>query len=284
MTVDDFVDMHRRRLPVEVLCAAISHKRSTYYARKRRPGSSRTQRDHKLAKQIAAVRRGYNKARGRRTVVRALRRKGISCSEKVVGRVMRENGWFGAPRARRQRPAIPVQISHRDLVQRQFWASAPNQVWWGDVKEIQTREGELFLSSLQDAYSRYIVGFAFSSNNDTNLTSSALARAVRNRKPGRGMIHHTDRGGPYTSWAYQAQLEQLGALPSVSRPGVPHDNACIESWHSTLQREFLAFHRFETRDQAIREITGWIRHFNKHRFHSTLGYLSPVEHEAHNVA
>lgn len=284
MTVDDFVDMQRGRHSVSVLCDAISHKRSTYYARKRRPESSRAKQDRKLAREIAAVRRGHNRSRGRRTVARALQRKGTASGEKRIGRVMRENGWFGAPQPRRPRPAIPVPISHRDLLQRQFWASAPNEKWWGDVKEIATGEGKLFLASLQDAFSRYIVGFAFSATNDTDLTSSALARAARNRKPGRGMIHHTDRGGPYTSWAYQAELEKLGAKPSVSRPGVPHDNACIESFHSTLQRELLAYHRFKTREEAIRVITGWIRHFNRYRFHSTLGYLSPAEHEAHNVA
>lgn len=284
MTVDDFVDIHRGRLSVAVLCDAISHKRSTYYARKRRPGSSRAKRDRKLAQEIKKVRLGHNRSRGRRTVTRALQRKGITSSEKLVGRVMRENGWFGVPRPVRSRPAIPVPISHRDLLQRQFWAAGPNQKWWGDVKEIWTREGKLFLASLQDAYSRYIVGFAFSESNDTELSSSALARAVRTRKPGRGLIHHTDRGGPYTSWAYQAELEKVGALPSVSRPGVPHDNACIESFHSTLQRELLAFHQFKTRQEAIDVITGWIRHFNRHRFHSTLGYLSPAEHEAHNAA
>lgn len=284
MTVDDFVDMNRKRLSVTALCEAISLRRSTYYARRKKPGSARAKRDTDLAGEIALVRRGYSKNIGRRNVAHALRRKGKPAGEKRIGRVMKANGWYGVPHSRRSRPALPVPISHRDLVQRKFSAEAPNLLWWGDTKEFWTGEGKLYLASLQDAYSRYIVGFALSATNDSELTKAALARAVRSRRPQRGLIHHTDRGGPYTSWSYQTQVERIGARPSVSRPGVPHDNACIESFHSTLQREFLAFNRFATRSQATSQISGWIRNYNLKRFHSTLGYLSPAEHESHNAA
>lgn len=284
MTADDFVDMHRKRLPVKALCEAIGLRRSTYYAHRKKPGSARMRRDADLAREIALVRRGYSKNIGRRNVAYALRRKGKPAAEKRIGRVMKANGWYGVPYSRRSRPALPVPISHRDLVQRQFSANEPNRLWWGDTKEFWTGEGKLYLASLQDAYSRYIVGFALSATNDTELTKAALSRAVSSRRPGRGLIHHTDRGGTYTAWGYQTQLENIGALPSVSRPGVPHDNACIESFHSTLQREFLAFNRFATRQQGISQVSAWIRNYNLKRFHSTLGYLSPAEHESHNAA
>lgn len=283
MTVDDFVTAYRGTASVSVLCAAIGHKRSTYYARRRRAASARVARDAKLAREIAGVRRGYNHVRGRRNVKEALRRKGNTAGERRIGRVMRENGWYGTPRSSRPRPPVPVPVvSPHDLIQRQFRAEAPNQRWWGDVTEIPTQEGPLFLASLQDAFSRYIVGFAFSSHNDTELAMDALRHAQKRRPRARGFVHHTDQGSPYRSWTYQAKLEQLSARPSLGRAGKPQDNACIESWHSTLERELLAFNDFKTHEEAIRAITAWIHHFNRWRFHSTLGRLSPVEYERHH--
>lgn len=196
---------------------------------------------------------------------------------------MKANGWYGTPRSSRPRPAMPVPITHRDLVERNFSAAAPNHLWWGDVTEIPTRKGTLYLASLQDAFSRYIVGFALSTRNDTDLATAALNAAVKRRRPNRGLIHHTDRGGPYMSWTYQNRLADLGSQPSVGRKGTPHDNACIESFHSTLERELLAFEPFKTHADAIREVTGWIRHFNTRRFHSTLGRLCPAEFERHHA-
>jgi len=232
-----------------------------------------------LAKEIAKVRKGHNRSRGRRNVWEALRRKGQTAGERRIGRVMKVNGWYGTPRSSRTRPAMPVPITHRDLVGRNFSATAPNHLWWGDVTEIPTWKGTLYLASLQDAFSRYIVGFAISPSNDTDLAAAALNTAVKRRRPHRGLIHHTDRGGPYMSWAYQNRLQDLGSRPSVGRKGTPHDNACIESFHSTLERELLAFEPFTNQADAIREVTGWIRHFNSRRFHSTLGRLSPAEYE-----
>ena len=283
MTVDDFVDLHRDRFPVRLLCAAVGHRRSTYYARRSQPLRARGKRDAALAIDIASVRRGHNRSRGRRNVAEALRRKGKPAGVRRIGRVMQANGWYGAPRSCKPRPAISVPVSYRDLVQRQFHAPAPNQLWWGDVTEIPTRRGTLYLASLQDAHSRYIVGFALSAHNDTDLAASALRAAVRSRRPSRGLIHHTDRGSPYLSWEYQAELQRNGALTSVSRKGNPHDNACIESFHSTLERELLAFNDFRSHAQAVAEVSSWIRHFNRRRFHSTLGRLSPAEFERHHA-
>lgn len=281
MTVDDFVTESRGTASVKALCAAIGLKRSTYYARRKRPESARVARDELLAHQIAKVRKGHHHVRGRRNVKEALRRKKNGAGERRIGRVMRAKGWYGTPRSSRPKPPIPVPIvSPRDLVQRQFHASAPNQTWWGDVTEIPTGEGTVYLATLQDAFSRYIVGYAFSTRNDTDLAMAALRNAEKRRRPSRGIIHHTDQGSPYRSWTYQAELEQIGAEPSFSRVGKPGDNACIESWHSTLEREFLAFRDFSTCTQAIHETTGWIRHFNRWRFHSTLGRLTPAEFEA----
>lgn len=280
MTVDDFVDLHRDRYSVGLLCAAVGLPRSTYYARRQLPGGSRSRLDAELARQIEAVRQGHNRSRGRRTVREALRRQGVRVGERRVGRVMRAEGWYGTPRSSRPRTQLPVPVkSYSDLVHRQFHAEAPNRLWWADVKTISSSQGPVYLATLQDAFSRCIVGFAFSPRNDTQLTVAALSRAVQQRRPGRGLVHHSDRGSPYLAWTYQSQLERLGGRQSVSRVGNPYDNACIESWHSTLQRELLAFHRFETAADVVTTVSAWIRHFNQRRFHSTLGLLTPLEYE-----
>lgn len=284
MTADDFVDMHRQKFPVAVLCRAIGHRRSTYYARRgKRPGSVREERDRLLAREIAKVRTGHNRSRGRRNVHEALRRKGQIAGERRIGRVMRAEGWYGTPRSFR-RPPVPAHLlAPNDLVQRLFHASAPNQIWWTDVTEIPTAEGVFYLAVIQDAFSRCIVGYAMAPNNDTELALRALDRATRTRRPSRGLIHHSDRGSPYRSWTYQSRLSQIGALPSMGRPRAPQDNACIESWNSTLERELLAFNSFKTGAEAERSITGWIRHFNRWRFHSTLDRLTPTEFEAQHA-
>lgn len=267
-----------------VLCAAIGHRRSTYYARRgRRQAKGRPERDAALAQDIATVRTGHNRSRGRRTVHEALRRRGKTASERRIGRVMRSRGWFGAPRSSRSRPPVPVRlIAHHDLVQRKYRTTGPNQVWWTDVTEIPTQRGILYLAVIQDAFSRFIVGYAMSGRNNTELAQRALTHAVHRRRPGRGLIHHSDQASTYRSWTYQAGLKQLGARPSMGRPGTPGDNTCIESWNSTLQRELLAFHTLRTGAEAERRIRGWIVHFNHRRFHSYLGRLTPAEFEAHH--
>ena len=279
MTVDDFVDQHRDRFSVQVLCRAARYSTSTYYARRRRQGSGRTDQDAALVAQIAKERRGKRRVYGRRRVRAGLRRRGLQVNHKRIARVMRSQGWYGIPVRRKPRSAEPVLAIHRNLVQRRFHAGSPNRLWMGDVKEIATGEGPIHLAAYEDAFSRYVVGHAFSITNDTQLAAEALRKAVTSRRPQRGLIHHTDQGSPYLSWSHQGELERIGALPSCSAPGTPLDNACIESFFSTLQRELLDDVTFSSRRQAIAEVTNWIRFYNRDRFHSTLGYLSPAEYE-----
>lgn len=280
MTVDDFVDEHRRRTPVAILCRAVHYSRNTYYARRRANHTERLKKDRVLASEIKKVRKGKGHVFGRRRVRTGLARKNIKANPKAIARVMRSNGWFGIPCRKKPRSAEPVLVIHKNLLQRQFYVDAPNTVWTPDVKEIPTHQGRLFLAAHEDLFSRYVVGFSFSNHNDTALVAESLRRAVRMRRPKRGLLHHSDQGTPFLSWEYQHCLEEIQAVPSCSAPGTPHDNACIESFFSTLQREYLDGEKFGTRAAAIKGVIGWIRWYNRKRFHSTLGNLSPSEYEA----
>lgn len=280
MTVDDFVETNRAKFNVQLLCRVASYSPQTYYARKRADHKVRLARDADLERLIKKARSGKRHVNGRRRVTSYLRRQlSEPVNEKRIGRLMRVNGWSGIPHHIQRRSPEPVLVVHQNLLKRNFWVKGPNLVWTTDVIEIATKEGSLFQAVHEDLFSRYVVGFAFSPSNDTALVDLSLKRAVRSRKPQRGLTHHSDQGSPFLSWTYQRQLELIGATPSCSAPGTPLDNACSESFFSTLRRECIAGRIFTTRAQAIREITSWIRWYNRERFHSFLGNLSPSEFE-----
>jgi transposase InsO family protein len=168
----------------------------------------------------------------------------------------------------------------KNVLNRQFRASAPNNVWVGDVTFVPTLEGWLYLAVLLDLFSRRVVGWAMSEKNDESLTLGALRMAIEERAPPRGLIHHTDRGTTYASTEYQDVLQQHGFQCSMSRRGNCWDNAVAESFFSTLKTECTRRMTFPTRTAAQRAIFEYIAAFyNSARRHSTIGYLSPTEYE-----
>ena len=151
------------------------------------------------------------------------------------------------------------------------------------MTEFITGEGKLYLADILDAFSAQLVGFAFGSTPTAELAAAALERARRWRRPGRGLLHHTDQGSAYVAWRYQEHLETMGAQSSWSAPGTPADNARVESFHSLFKREFLRGRVFPTRVEAIFEASRWLRFYQRHRYHSSLNNLSPAEFERHNA-
>jgi putative transposase len=167
-----------------------------------------------------------------------------------------------------------------NLVSRRFEASAPNQVWAGDVTFVPTGEGWLYVAVLLDLFSRRVVGWAMSEKNDESLTLAALHMAIDQRDPGAGLIHHTDRGTTYAATEYQDVLQRHGIRCSMSRRANCLDNAVSESFFSTLKTECTARVTFTTRTAAHQEIFEYVATFyNPTRRHSTIGYQSPMEYE-----
>jgi transposase InsO family protein len=173
---------------------------------------------------------------------------------------------------------LPVADNLLDQV---FTAGEPDQVWVGDITQIRTVEGWLYLAVLIDLYSRRVVGWATSTTINTELCLRALDRAVETRQPSRGLVHHSDRGSQYASSHYQERLQKLGFRCSMSRKGNCYDNAVAESFFDSLKTERWdrAWHSNEAAHVAA---MGYIDGFyNLRRLHSTLGYLSPDDFERH---
>ncbi|MGI9149445.1 MAG: IS3 family transposase, partial [Chloroflexota bacterium] len=210
-----------------------------------------------------------------------LRKRGKRVARKRVARLMRTAGLVGRCPRRFRRTTIPDPTAQvPDLVQRQFRALAPNQLWLADISYIRTWEGWLYLAVILDAFSRKVVGWAIADHLRTELASTALQMALTSRRPPPGLIHHSDRGGQYVSTSYADILTEHGLRKSVGRPGTCWDNAVAESCFATLKNELVYRHPWPTRQLArtaiFRFIEGW---YNRARLHSTLQYSSPNAYE-----
>ncbi len=189
---------------------------------------------------------------------------------------MRQNGIRGATLRKYvvTTQSDPEAAKPVDLVQRRFFADAPDQLWVADMTYIPTWSGWLYLAMVLDVYSRKIVGWAMDTNMRTELILDALQMAVTQRQPS-GVIHHSDRGSQYTSYAFGKRCQEAGIMPSMGSVGDAYDNAMAESFFATLEREVLSRRRFKSQAEARMAIFEWIEGwYNPHRRHSGLGYTA----------
>jgi len=211
-----------------------------------------------------------------------LRSAGWRVSENTVAGLMRELGLAARRKKKRKATTRPGRGRWRapDLVKRDFPAGTVNCKWYGDGTEIPTGEGKLYLASVLDMASRRVLGFALSEHHDAQLAYGALAMAVAVRGgQAPGVVFHTDQGSEYTAGAIRAACTRLGICQSMGRPGSALDNAVIESWHSTLEFELRSVETFATKAQARARVAAWIDDYNRHRRHSALQMMSPVDYE-----
>lgn len=167
-----------------------------------------------------------------------------------------------------------------NLLSQNFNVSAPGIVWVTDITYIRTTQGWLYLATVMDLYSRRILGWAMDKRMTTELVIVALKRAINKQPPKRGLIHHSDRGTQYCSKAYRALLDQYGIISGMSLKGNCYDNACIESFHSVIKKEWIFHEKYRTRAQAQVSILEYILHFyNCRRIHGTIGYKTPIAYE-----
>jgi len=276
------IEAEKAHWPVEVQCEALGVSRSGYYAWKGRPEPSRAQQDAELVVEIRAAFGAGRGTYGSPRVHRELRAKGRRVGKKRVERLMRQQGIVARAK-RRFRRTTDSNHAHPiapNLLERDFTVDLPNKAWVTDVTYVWTHEGWLYLAAILDLFSRRVVGWAASANNDRALALGALDRAIAARSPPAGLTHHSDRGSVYASGDYGDALTAMGAVKSMSRKGDCWDNAVAESFFATIKGEMIDHESYPTRRAAIAAIGDYIDGFyNPRRRHSAIGYLSPIEFE-----
>jgi putative transposase len=244
--------------------------------------SAREWEDGVLTEQIVEIFQAHRGVYGSPRIHAALRDVGIHVGYKRVVRLMKQANLSAHCRTHRvvTTRLNPLAPAADNVLDRAFEAEGPNQKWAADVTYIRTASGWLYLAVVLDLFSRRIVGWAMAATFDETLVEQALSLALAQRKPGAGLLHHSDRGCQYTSEAYQTFLKEHGIIVSMSRKGNCWDNAVVERFFGTLKRECTSREHFHTHEQARTALFEYIECFyNRVRKHSTLGYLSPVHFE-----
>ena len=264
------------------MCAVLGIARQSYYAWRNRKASRRDKENEELLREIKEIHQESRSTYGSPRIHRKLQDRGYVVGRNRVARLMRENDIEAVQKRRSRRTtdsnhAFPTAPN---LLNRNFVAMKPNEVWLSDITYIQTCEGWLYLAAVLDVYSRKIVGWSMDSTMSRKLCMDALEMAILARRPSPGLIHHSDRGSQYASGDYQELLEEHGMMCSMSRKGDCWDNAPMESFFGTLKTESLHRYVFETHDQARQEVFEFIEIFyNRKRSHSALDFMSPAGFE-----
>lgn len=281
-----YVEERRDAFGVEPICRTVGVPVSTHYARRSRKPSARELADRELLVEIEAARSGRRRVYGARKTWKELRRREIEVGRDRVARVMREHGLVGKLRGSKKRTTIPDEAAierARDLLQRNFSATRPNEKWVADLTYIRTWNGFLYLAFILDCHSRLIVGWQLATHMRAELVLDALEMANGLRRPGAGLIAHSDRGSQYTSLTYTDRLDELEIAPSVGSKGDAYDNAMAEAWVATFKTELVDGRRFPSFEHAEHEVLHWIGFYNEERLHEALGDLPPAEYEELNI-
>ena len=272
---------HQTDYSVQLMSRTLGVSRSGFYASQNRPACARSIADDALTKRIEEIHAASKETYGAPRIHAELADEGISVGRKRIERLMKANGLRGVSRRKfvtttvrdkRQRPAA-------DLVDRHFYADAPNVLWVADITYVPTWAGFLYLAVVLDAFSRKIIGWAMGNDQRAQLVIDAMNMAITQRKP-RDVIHHSDQGSQYTSIAFGLRCKEMNVRPSMGSVGDCFDNAMCESFFATLECELLDRRKFKTRAEArvacFEFIEGW---YNPSRRHSALGYKSPINYE-----
>nr|WP_222273294.1 IS3 family transposase [Modestobacter marinus] len=291
MTRFAFIDREKAHHDVAVLCRLLKVSRSGFYAWLSRPPSARAVADAVLTEQIRTAFDDNRRVYGAPRIHAELAEAGVRVGRKRVARLMRQAGIVGCHRRKQPlsttRPD-PKAEAAPDRVDRKFVATAPNQLWVADVTYVPTVQGWLYLACVTDVFSRMVIGWSMASRRRTDLVVDAVAMAVH-RRGGHvpGVIHHSDRGGEYSSHALERELRRHGALASMGSVADCFDNALAESVFATLECELFDQQpagRFTTRREAKLAVFDYLETFyNPRRRHSALGQIAPATFEARHT-
>ena len=282
-----FIEANRSEFSVEKMCRFFEVSKSGFYDWKKRKPSQRSVENERLLEKIKEIHDENRGVYGSPRITDELNEIRAQDDEKKVGknrvaRIMRENGISGLISAffkvqtTDSKHELPISPN---LLGQDFSAVRPNQIWLSDLTYIRTGQGFGYLCAIKDLYDETIVGWAFAKHMRTELVIEALHRAVFKRRPGAGLIFHSDRGIQYASNSFRAEMKKLKFRQSMSRKGNCYDNAPMESFFGRLKVEEVYRKNYRTIAEARRNLFDYIEVFyNRKRKHSRLGYLSPIEY------
>ncbi|AXB41508.1 integrase [Amycolatopsis albispora] len=288
----EFVDSQRKEHGVQPVLRVLQGTPaeiapSTYYAAKTRPESARVASDRVLAEKVERVHEDNYSVYGTRKVWAELNRHGTDVARCTVERLMRETGLRGLLRDKSPRTTKPAAETGRpgDLVERDFTATGPNQLWVADLTYVRTADGWVYATFILDVFSRLIVGWQVATSLYTDLALDALQMALWRRQAGRadlaGLVHHSDRGVQYRAIRYTQRLAEAGAVASVGSTGDSYDNAMAEAFNSLYKAELVRnkgpWRGLDDLEIATVEYIDW---YKNRRLHGELGHVPPAEYEA----
>ena len=278
-----FVEREKAAFPVRTMCRVLGVSSSGFWAWHRRGPSQRARDDATLTGRIRSIHARSRATYGSPRVHAELRASGIRCGRKRVARLMHAAGLEGVRRRRfvRTTRRDSIAVPAPDLVERDFQRDGPDRLWVADITYLPTRQGFLYLAAIVDAWSRRVVGWSMATHLRAELVIAALDMALARRRPGHGLVHHSDHGTQYTSLAFGCRLREAAIAPSMGSVGDAYDNAMAESFFATLETELIARSDWATPAAARLAVFDYIEVFyNRERRHSAIGYLSPAEFES----
>ena len=283
-----FVRDHRGEFPVLAMCRVLEVSRSGFYGWLHRGGDTPSPEDRALLVKIKEVFRTSRRTYGSPRVTKELRDKHrITVNHKRFERLMHDAGLVAV---HRKRYRVTTQSKHdhpvaENVLNRNFEVADADRVWVADITDIRTYQGSLYMAAILDLSSRRVVGWALEPHMPEELVLQALEMALKDRRPGPGLVAHSDRGSQYAAEEYQARLKAAGISCSMSRKGNCWDNAVMGSFLHTLKVECACQSNYATCAEARRDMFSYIEGFYKtHRLHSALGDMSPADYEAKKVA
>jgi transposase InsO family protein len=277
------IERHRVEFEVSLMCRVLEVTRSGFYSWRGREPSARARKEERLRVEVRAIHRTSRGRYGSPRVHAELQARGEQVSRRRVARLMRQEGLRGK---KRRRFRVTTNSDHTypvadNVLNRKFaikQVSGPDRAWAADITYVPTREGWLYLAIVLDLASRLVVGWSMGETLETSLAVDALETALQRRRPGEGLLHHSDRGVQYASNEYRALLEGQDAVVSMSRRGNCWDNAVAESFFATVEIELIQDEDWHTRNEARAAIFEFIEvWYNRQRRHSSLEYLTPAE-------
>jgi putative transposase len=280
-------DIPRRdRYPIELMCRILAVSRSGYYAWSNRQESAHARRDAELTAQIVKIDRDHKGRYGIDRIHAELAKQGHATSQRRVRRLARAAGLRCVhPAARRKNTTAQDPANNRglvDLVERDFFPDAPNEIWYGDITYIQTTAGWAYLASVIDGFSRQVIGWAVADHMREELVLDALRMAIARRRLRQGQtVMHTDRGSVYTGRAFRDLCLDHGILPSVGTTGICFDNAAAESFNALYKKELIYLTVWSDPKKVRAATFEYIEtYYNRTRIQRQLGYLSPAQYES----